>query len=84
MAQHGRRKEKQKSARKPIWLAIFFIVAWLGIGGTTGPLFGKLSSVQQNDSSGFLPSSAESTKAGELATKFVDQHLGHLTHLHKI
>ena len=73
MAQHGRRKEKQKSARKPIWLAIFFIVAWLGIGGTTGPLFGKLSSVQQNDSSGFLPSSAESTKAGELATKFVDQ-----------
>ncbi len=73
MAQHGRRKVKEKSARKPLWLAIFFIVAWLAIGGTTGPLFGKLTSVQENDSSGFLPSSAESTKAGELAAKFVDQ-----------
>ena len=73
MAQHGRRKLKEKSARKPLWLAIVFIVAWLAIGGTTGPLFGKLTSVQENDSSGFLPSSAESTKAGELAAKFVDQ-----------
>lgn len=73
MAQHGRRKPKEKTARKPLWIAIVLIVAWLGIGGTTGPLFGKLSSVQQNDSAGFLPSSAESTKAGELATKFVDQ-----------
>ena len=73
MAEHGRRRSKEKSARKPIWLATFFIVAWLAIGGATGPLFGKLSSVQENDSAGFLPSSAESTKAGELAAKFVDQ-----------
>ena len=73
MATHGRRRTKEKSARKPLWLAIILIVAWLGIGGATGPLFGKLSSVQENDSAGFLPSSAESTKAGELSIKFEDQ-----------
>jgi RND superfamily putative drug exporter len=73
MAQRGRRRQKEKTARKPLWIAIIFIVAWLGIGGTTGPLFGKLTSVQENDSSGFLPSSAESTKAGELAAKFIDR-----------
>lgn len=78
MAKHGRRKatEKkvtEKTARKPLWFAILVIVAWLSIGGTTGPLFGKLTSVQENDSAGFLPGSAESTKAGEIATKFVTQ-----------
>jgi RND superfamily putative drug exporter len=73
MAQRGRRRQKEKTARKPLWIAIIFIVAWLGIGGTAGPLFGKLTSVQENDSSGFLPSSAESTKAGELAAKFIDR-----------
>lgn len=83
MSQHGRRRagskandtdvSKSTAGRKPLWLAIVLIVAWLGIGGAAGPLFGKLSSVQQNDSAGFLPSSAESTKAGELAIKFEDQ-----------
>ncbi len=73
MAKHGRQKSTEKTARKALWFAILIIVAWLGIGGTTGPLFGKLSSVQENDSAGFLPGSAESTKAGEIATKFVTQ-----------
>ena len=73
MAKHGRRTKTEKTARKTLWFAILIIVAWLGIGGTTGPLFGKLSSVQENDSAGFLPGSAESTKAGEIATKFVTQ-----------
>ena len=63
-------KAQTKSARKYIALAIAVIVAWLAISGSTGPLFGKLSSVQKNDSSGFLPSSAESTKATAIATKF--------------
>lgn len=73
MAKRGRRIKSEKTARKPMWLAILFIVGWLAIGGTTGPLFGKLTSVQENDSAGFLPGSAESTKAGEIATKFVTQ-----------
>jgi RND superfamily putative drug exporter len=49
------------------------VIAWFAISGTAGPLFGKLSSVQQNNNAGFLPSSAESTKASELATKFTSQ-----------
>jgi len=59
--------------RKFLWGAIAVIIAWFAISGVAGPLFGKLSSVQQNDNAGFLPSSAESTKASELATKFTSQ-----------
>jgi RND superfamily putative drug exporter len=59
--------------RKVLWGAIAVIIAWFAISGVAGPLFGKLSSVQQNDNAGFLPSSAESTKASELATKFTSQ-----------
>lgn len=77
MSESGRRRATKPSTstagRKPLWIAIVLIVAWLGIGGTLGPLFGKLSSVQQNDSAGFLPSSSESTKAGELSIKFANQ-----------
>ncbi|CAB4329365.1 MAG: MMPL family transporter [Actinobacteria bacterium] len=61
------------AGRGLIWLAVLVIVAWLGIGGVTGQLFGKLSSVQKNDTAGFLPSSAESTKAYELSNKFTAQ-----------
>ncbi len=71
MAKHGRRQKTEKTARKPLWFSILAIVAWLAISGVTGPLFGKLSSVQENDSAGFLPGSAESTKAGEISAKFV-------------
>ena len=51
--------------RKPLWIAIITIVAWLGISGVAGPMFGKLSSVQKNDNSDFLPKSAESFKFSE-------------------
>lgn len=61
------------TGRKILWGAIAVIIAWFAISGVAGPLFGKLSSVQQNDNAGFLPSSAESTKASELATKFTTQ-----------
>jgi len=59
--------------RKVLWGALAVVIAWFAISGVAGPLFGKLSSVQQNDNAGFLPSSAESTKASELATKFTSQ-----------
>jgi RND superfamily putative drug exporter len=72
----GRRKKLETQntpGRKMLWLAIAVIIGWLGISGAAGPLFGKLSSVQQNDSAGFLPESAESTRAAELASGFTTQ-----------
>lgn len=65
--------KSEKNGRKLLWAAIAAIIFWFGVSGVTGPLFGKLSTVQQNDNSGFLPSSAESTRASELATKFTAQ-----------
>ncbi len=51
-------------------LAGVFLVAWLVLGGFTGPYAGKLSEVAENDSSAFLPNSAESTQVAELQRKF--------------
>ena len=48
--------------RKSLWIAIITIVAWLGISGIAGPMFGKLSTVQKNDNSDFLPKNAEAYK----------------------
>lgn len=48
--------------RKPLWIAILTIVAWLAISGVAGPLFGNLSSVQKNDNADFLPSNVEAQK----------------------
>jgi len=47
------------------------IVVWVGIGGAGGQTFGVLSSVQENENSVFLPSSAESTKAADAHADFV-------------
>ena len=59
-----------RSKRKPIAIAILVVIAWLGVTGFFGPLFGKLSTVQENDNSAFLPDSAESTKAVKLLESF--------------
>jgi len=64
---------KKPSHRKPIVIALLIIVGWFGVGGVAGPLFGKLSSVQKNDNSGFLPSSAEATKAANIGAKFTKE-----------
>ena len=75
MSNHSdhRATKPEKNGRKLLWAAIAVIILWFGVSGVTGPLFGKLSSVQQNDNAGFLPTSAESTKASDLATKFTSQ-----------
>ena len=39
---------------------------WLGLAAPLGGFSGKLSSVQENDSTAFLPDSAESTRVTEL------------------
>ena len=40
---------------------------WLAVGAIGGQAQGNLSSVQTNDNAAFLPASAESTQAAELA-----------------
>lgn len=50
-------------------LVVLVLVALSGVGG---PLIGKLSETQRNDSSSFLPKSAESTRVADLAAKFTD------------
>ena len=62
--------EKVKGTRKFSALAFLVILIWLGFTGVAGPLFGKLSEVQENDNSAFLPSSAESSKVSEQLLKF--------------
>ena len=59
-----------RSKRKPIAIAILVVIAWFGVTSFFGPLFGKLTSVQENDNSAFLPDSAESTKAVKLLESF--------------
>lgn len=68
-------KSKSSSAvmgRKPLWIAIVAIIAWLGIASIAGPTFGKLSTVQENDNAAFLPDNAESTLASKVTVKFSD------------
>jgi RND superfamily putative drug exporter len=48
------------------------IGVWLAIGAFGGQAQGNLSSVQTNDAAAFLPESAESTQAAELAAEFTD------------
>jgi len=56
--------------RRPLWIAIIIVIAWMGIAGAAGPVFGKLSSVQKNDNSDFLPKNAESSKFNEAYQQF--------------
>ena len=39
------------------------VLIWFLLTGVFGPLFGKLSSVQENNNSSFLPKGAEATQA---------------------
>lgn len=61
-----------RSGRRAIWLAVAVAIVWLIIGSVAGPLSGKLSEVQKNDNTSFLPASAESTKVAEEQAKFAD------------
>ncbi len=54
-------------------LPALIVVAWLVLGGFAGPFTGKLSQVAVNDSTAFLPSSAEATEVAERLRAFGDQ-----------
>ena len=62
----------QKS-RKPFALALLVVFVWFGITGVFGPMFGKLTSVQENNNSSFLPKGAEATLASDEIAKFSDK-----------
>ncbi len=68
-AKHAKKKSAVGNF-KFSFVAFLVILVWAGITGVLGPLFGKLSDVQDNDNANFLPKSAESTLAGERAEKF--------------
>ena len=59
-------------SKKPLAVAILVVIAWFGVSGIFGPLFGKLSTVQENNSSSFLPKGAEATLAADEIAKFTD------------
>ena len=56
--------------RKPYAIAMLVVIVWFMITGIFGPLFGKLTSVQENNNSSFLPKGAEATRASELIQTF--------------
>lgn len=55
------------------WTSVAFVLvlAWLGIAGVGGPVFGKLGDVQTSGQASFLPASAEATQALEWQLRFV-------------
>lgn len=54
---------------------VLLLVAWVAIGYFGGMAQGKLSQVTTNDQASFLPVSAESTQAAELADGFVEDEV---------
>ena len=62
---------KQRRWLRPV-LVVAMIAAWLAISAVGGSTFGKLGSVQENENSAFLPSSAESTRAAAQHRGFVE------------
>ena len=57
-------------------ILVAVLAAWLAVAAFGGMAQGSLSEVQENDQAAFLPSSAESTRADELAQEFAgDQPL---------
>jgi len=59
-----------KNTRKPYAYAMLVVIAWFLVVGIFGPLFGKLTSVQENNNSSFLPKGAEATQASEVIQTF--------------
>ncbi|MBC6446218.1 MMPL family transporter [Actinokineospora xionganensis] len=51
-------------------LPALLIIGWLLVGAVGGPFAGKLSEVAEQDSTTFLPRSAEATRVGELQRAF--------------
>ena len=72
MFSDAKSKTSKIKGRKPLWLAIVIVIVWMSISSFTGPLFGKLSTVQENNNSSFLPEDSVATKAANAIAKFSD------------
>jgi RND superfamily putative drug exporter len=64
---------RAQANRKPFAIAMLVVIAWLVVTGIFGPLFGKLTSVQENNNSSFLPKGAEATLAAGQIQLFSSQ-----------
>ena len=66
--------EREKAHRgtrvRRLVYVLVVVAAWLAIGGVGGPTVGRLSEVQQNDNTAFLPRTAESTTVSQLSARF--------------
>ncbi|MFC7574888.1 hypothetical protein ACFQX8_22590 [Klenkia terrae] len=61
------------SRRRLRWLLpAVLLLAWLALSSVAGPYSGKLSEVQSNTQSEFLPADAESQRVAELSGGFSD------------
>jgi RND superfamily putative drug exporter len=65
--------QKKQKNRKPFAWAMLVVILWFVITGIFGPLFGKLTSVQENNNSSFLPKGAEATLAADQIKLFSSQ-----------
>ncbi|HEU5111519.1 MAG TPA: MMPL family transporter, partial [Micromonosporaceae bacterium] len=52
------------------WTKWVVLALWLGVLVVAGPLAGKLTSVEKNDNSAWLPGNAEATQVAELQKRF--------------
>jgi putative drug exporter of the RND superfamily len=64
---------RKRAGWRRLALPIGLVAVWLLLAAVTGPLTGKLSTVQTNDQAAFLPSSAESTQVSALQRRFSDK-----------
>jgi RND superfamily putative drug exporter len=65
--------QRTQKNRKPYAIAMLVVISWFIITGIFGPLFGKLTSVQENNNSSFLPKGAEATLAADEIKTFSTQ-----------
>ncbi|MGV2959540.1 MMPL family transporter [Glutamicibacter sp. AGC13] len=66
----GKKRLDKKGIGIRAGIYALLIILWLGVAGIGGPTFGKLSEVQTNDQTSFLPATAEATEALEWQNKF--------------
>src|SRR5690625_3514515 len=62
---------KQRTSLLRIALPALVILAWLAAAGIGGPYFGKVSEVSTNDSTAYLPTTADATQVQERLPDFL-------------
>ncbi len=65
-------RDAARRPRRVLLGAVLVLVAWFAVGGLGGAAQGKLSGVQSNDNSTFLPANAESTLVSQAVARFSD------------